>query len=77
MAKSLATATASRFRVDVSNSGSGFPVGPLAGLLVGAAPRIRVKPMLRTGVIHAEITLALNGFRKLGLASAKGIQVAC
>jgi hypothetical protein len=29
------------------------------------------------GLIHSEITLALNGFRKLGLASAKGIQVAC
>ena len=38
---------------------------------------MRVKPMPRMGLIHAEITLALNGFRKLGLASAKGIQVAC
>ena len=73
MTKALATATASRFKVAVSISGSGFPVGPLAGLLVGEAPRMRVKPMLRTGAIHAEITLAPKDFRKLGLASAKGI----
>ena len=52
-------------------------MGPLARLLVGEAPRMRVKPMLRTGAIHAESTLAPKGFRKLGLASAKGIQVAC